>query len=69
MNSNKTTKMLCRIGCLYNNGYRIYVDIMTGETCRQFSLLTWTLFIGQFVHQVGGGVKGGYGGWIVILAC
>ena len=22
------------------NGYRTYVDIMTGENCRQFSLLT-----------------------------
>ena len=28
------------------------VDIMTGENCRQFNLLTWTLFIGLFVHPV-----------------
>ena len=33
------------------NGYRIYVDIITGKKCRQFRLLT---FIGQFVHPVGG---------------
>ena len=40
------------------NGYRIYVDNMTGE---KFRLLTWISFIGQFVHPVGGGgdmVKG-----------
>ena len=37
------------------NRYRIYVDIMTGET--------WTSLIGQFVHPVGG--KGmGYCVWI-----
>ena len=29
------------MGCL--NGYRIYVDIMTEENCRQFRLLTWNL--------------------------
>ena len=29
------------------NGCRIYVDIMTGQNCRQFRLLTWTSFIGQ----------------------
>ena len=35
------------------------LDIMTGENCRQFSLLTRKTFIGQFVHPVGGdGVKG-----------
>ena len=34
-------------------GYRIYVDIMTGEKCSQFRLLTWISFIGQFVHPVG----------------
>ena len=37
----------------YSNGYRIYVDIMTGENCRKFWLLTWTSSIGQFVHPVG----------------
>ena len=36
------------------NEYRIYVDIMTRENCRQIRLLTWTSFIGQFVHPVGG---------------
>ena len=36
------------------NGYRIYVDIMTRENCRQFRLLTWNSFIGQFVPTVGG---------------
>ena len=30
------------------NGYRIYMDIMTGESCRQFR------FIGQFVLPVVG---------------
>ena len=25
-----------------------------GKNCRQFMLLTWNLFIGQFVHPVGG---------------
>ena len=29
---------------------RIYVDIITGKNCRQFSLLTWNSFIGQFVR-------------------
>ena len=31
--------------------------------CRQFSLLTWTLFIGQFVHSVGGKELGKLDGW------
>ena len=35
----------------YLNGY--YVDIMPGENCRQFRLLTWTSIISQFVHPVG----------------
>ena len=35
------------------NGYRIYVDIMTGENCRQFTLLTFIYLIGQFFHPVG----------------
>ena len=39
--------------CLIN-GYWIYVDILTGKTCCQFRLLTWTSFIGQFVHLRGG---------------
>ena len=33
------------------NGYRIYVDIMTGE---KFRLLTWTSLIVYFVHPVRG---------------
>ena len=37
-----------------NNGYMIYVDLLTGENCRQFSLLIWTSFVGQFVHPVEG---------------
>ena len=41
-----------------------YVDILTGENCRQFSLIIWTPFIGQFVHPVG--MKGM--GKVVILA-
>ncbi len=38
----------------------MYMDIMTRENCRQFRLLTWTSFIGQFVDLVGGGdgIKG-----------
>ena len=49
------------------HGYRIYVDIMTGENCRQFRLLTWTSFIGQLVFHYarGDGVKW-VGGGIVI---
>ena len=35
------------------NGCRIYMDIMTGEKCRQFTLLTWNSLISQFVHPVG----------------
>ena len=38
------------------NGYRIYVDIMTGGKCRQFSLLTWISLIGKFVHPLRGEV-------------
>ena len=30
------------------------MDIKTRGKCRQFSLLTWALFMGQFVHPVGG---------------
>ena len=41
---------------------RIYVDIITGENCQKFMLLTCTLLIEQFVHPVGGD------GGIVILA-
>ena len=33
--------------------YIVCMDIMIQE-CRQFRLLTWTLFIGQFVHPQGG---------------
>ena len=32
----------------------IYVDIMTWENCRQFSLLIWTSFISQIVLTVEG---------------
>ena len=43
------------VSCVYfYNGCRINMDIMTGENCRQFSLLTWNSFIGQFVHPVRG---------------
>ena len=36
---------------------------MTGKNCRQFRFLTWTSFIGQFVHSEGGyGVEGVEGG-------
>ena len=37
---------------LCHQGYKIYVDIMTGENCCQFRLLTWISLIGQFVHQM-----------------
>ena len=51
---------LLPVTALKSNGYRIYVNIMTGENWRQFRLLT--SFIGQFVHTVGGeGVYGGGG--------
>ena len=36
----------------------IYVDILTGEICRQFSLQIWTSFIGQFVIQTSSRRKG-----------
>ena len=42
------------------NGYTIYVDIMTGENCLQFRLLTLIYFIGQFflsISSEGYGVK------------
>ena len=38
---------------MQNNGFMIYVDFMTGDIYRQFRLLTWISFIGQFVHPVG----------------
>ena len=38
------------------NGFIIYVDILSGENLSLF--LTWTSFIGQFVHTVGGEVMG-----------
>ena len=44
-----------------NNGYRIYVDIMTGENWRSFRLPAWTSLNVQFVHPVeekGMGLKG-----------
>ena len=32
-----------------------------GKICRQFRLLIWASFIGQFVHQIGvEGMGGGY---------
>ena len=39
--------------CL-GNRYRIYVDIMTGENCRQLRLLFTLSYIGQFVHSIRG---------------
>ena len=37
----------------WTNGYKIYLDIMTGENCRQYRLITGSL-IGQFIYPVGG---------------
>ncbi len=51
----KVIKLWRGVRLKYDNGYRIYVDIMTGKNCNQFRLLTWILFIGQFVHSL---VKG-----------
>ena len=34
------------------NGCRIYVDIMTGKYCRQFSLVTWNSRGGDVVKGV-----------------
>ena len=42
----------------YNNGCRIYMDILAGKNCRQFRLLTWNSCIGQLVHQLKGEVIG-----------
>ena len=43
------------------NGYRIYVDIMTGQKFVQFRLLTWPSLNSKIVHPVlrgmGGGIK------------
>ena len=35
------------------NGYRIYLDIMTGGKLSSIRLLTWDSFIGQIDHPVG----------------
>ena len=34
---------------LKNNGYKIYVDFMTGENFCQFRLLTWNFIRGDWV--------------------
>ena len=47
------------------NGYRIFLDIMTGEKLSLITLLTWDSFIGQIDHPVG---KERIRGGIVILA-
>ena len=43
---------------LSDNGFRIYVDIKDGGSCRQLTLLTGTSFVGRFVHPVGWGGMG-----------
>ena len=35
-----------------------YTWILCGGICCQFRLLTWNLFIGHFVHPIGGEGKG-----------
>ena len=50
-----TTTLSRDIAIKMRNGYRINVDIMTGEIYRQIRLLTWTSFIGQFINPVGNG--------------
>ena len=47
-----------RIIHLHKMGFRIYVDIMTGKSCRQFRLIGPLSFIGQFVYPVGEEVIG-----------
>ena len=42
---------------------------MTGENCRQFSLLTWKTFIGQSVHQEVGEGMGWKGGIVILARC
>ena len=37
---------------VFFHGYKIYVDILTGEKYRQFRLLKWTSIIGLFVHPL-----------------
>ena len=57
-------KIWCKIHVIiypllrFKHGCKIYVDIMTGENYRQFSLLTRNSFIGQFVHPIWMGVNG-----------
>ena len=46
----------------YINGYRMYVDIMTGGN-RQFMLLIWNSFISLFVDPVREEAMG-FRGWI-----
>ena len=60
----KGRRVLIKMSTAFNNGYKIYMDIMTGKNCRQFRLLTWTFWstFVQFVHPVEGD------GVIVILA-
>ena len=46
----------------------IEIEYITGENCRQFRLLKWTSFIGQFIHLVGGDGIMGMDREVVILA-
>ena len=51
MKKNKIFISLCEISI--DNGCRIYVDIMTGENCRQFRLQFPLAFLGRVVYLVG----------------
>ncbi len=35
---------------------KVYVDFMIWQKLRLFMLLIWNLFIGLFIHPVGGGI-------------
>ena len=52
---------------LLANVFGIYMDILTRQNCRQFSLLMCTSFFGQFVHPVREEGMGKRGGWSVLL--
>ena len=45
-----------------------YMRFMLGS-CRKFRLLTWTSFIGQFVHPVGWEGMDGWGCIVIIASC
>ena len=52
----------------YSNGYKIYVDIMTGENCRQFKVADMDVIHWPVRISTGMGCGKGVNSGIVILA-